>query len=170
MPWLREEQQRLARQIGAVETTINKLNAKVQLMAEEAFDGFDHTEYKDEVEQRWGTQAYAVSDTWWRGKSAQEKSEWQAHQKQLAADWENASTRGVDPASAEAQALAVRHFDWLGSIPGTPGSEAGGPTKDYFTGLGDTYVADSRFAKNYGGLAGAEFVRDAMRAYAELNL
>lgn len=170
LDWLRQEQQRLARQIGAVETTINKLNAKEQLMAEESLDGFDHTQYKDEVEQRWGARAYAASDAWWRGKSQQEKAEWQANQKQLAADWADAGARGVDPASAEAQALAARHFDWLGSIPGTPGSEADGPTKDYFTGLADLYVADPRFAKNYGGLAGAKFVRDAMRAYAEVNL
>jgi len=31
-------------------------------------------------------------------------------------------------------------------------------------------VADERFAANYGGQAGAEFVRDAMTAYAERNL
>jgi len=31
-------------------------------MAEEAFDGFDHTVYKEEVEQRWGADAYARSD------------------------------------------------------------------------------------------------------------
>ena len=173
---LREEQQRLARQVRAVETTINKMNAKEQLMAEESLDGFDHTQYRQEVEQRWGAQAYAASDAWWRSKSAQEKSEWQAIQKQLASEWADAAARGVDPASAEAQALAARHFDWLGGIPSTPstsrasGTEAGGPTKDYFASLGDMYVADPRFAKNYGGQAGAEFVRDAMRAYAELNL
>ena len=28
-------------------------------MAEDMFDGFDHTQYKDEVEERWGKDAYA---------------------------------------------------------------------------------------------------------------
>ena len=32
------------------------------------------------------------------------------------------------------------------------------------------YVADERFAKNYGGTDGATFVRDAMRVFAEANL
>jgi hypothetical protein len=32
------------------------------------------------------------------------------------------------------------------------------------------YVADERFAVNYGGIAGATFVRDAMRIYADRNL
>jgi hypothetical protein len=32
------------------------------------------------------------------------------------------------------------------------------------------YVADDRFAANYGGTAGAEFVRDTLRSYADRNL
>jgi MerR family transcriptional regulator, thiopeptide resistance regulator len=32
------------------------------------------------------------------------------------------------------------------------------------------YVADERFAKNYGGVEGATFVRDSMKEYAERNL
>jgi hypothetical protein len=32
------------------------------------------------------------------------------------------------------------------------------------------YVADERFGVNYGGTSGAEFVRDALRVYAEANL
>jgi hypothetical protein len=32
------------------------------------------------------------------------------------------------------------------------------------------YVADPRFGKNYGGVEGATFVRDALRAYADANL
>jgi hypothetical protein len=32
------------------------------------------------------------------------------------------------------------------------------------------YVADPRFAKNYGGTDGAGFVRDALKIYAEENL
>ena len=44
------------------------------------------------------------------------------------------------------------------------------PSKDYYVGLAEMYVADPRFAKNYGGEAGATFVRDAMLAYAAANL
>jgi hypothetical protein len=32
------------------------------------------------------------------------------------------------------------------------------------------YVADDRFGANYGGVAGASFVRDALAVYAERNL
>jgi DNA-binding transcriptional MerR regulator len=170
LAWLRQEQQRLLRQIAAVETTIGSLKGGEEIMAEDMLDGFDHTQYKDEVEERWGKDAYAKSDAWWRGLSSQQRKEHQDAQRALAADWIEAADRGIDPAGDEAQALAKRQFDWLGGIPGTPGSEQGGPTKAYFIGLGDMYVADPRFAVNYGGQAGAEFVRDAMRAYAEQNL
>jgi len=169
LQWLQQEKDRLDRQIASVEITIRKMEGGEQLMAEEMFDGFDHVQYKDEVEERWGKDAYATSDSWWRGMSAEEKAQWMSRQKQLATDWSEAARAGLDPSGAEAQALAARHAEWLGSIPGTP-RNGSAPTKEYFVGLGEMYVADDRFAANYGGTAGAEFVRDAMRVYAEENL
>jgi DNA-binding transcriptional MerR regulator len=170
LDWLRQEQQRLARQIRSVENTINTLDGDEQLMAEKMFDGFDHTQYREEVEQRWGKEADGQSDTWWRSMSAAEKGVWQQRQQALSADWQAAALRGVDPASDEAQALAQRQFDWLRGIPGTPGGGADAPPRAYFVGLAEMYVADERFAANYGGVSGAEFVRDAMLVFAERNL
>lgn len=40
----------------------------------------------------------------------------------------------------------------------------------YLTGLGEMYAVDPRFGANYGGQAGAEFVRGAMAVYAKRNL
>lgn len=168
--WLREEQRRLGRQIASVESTITALEGGETPMAENMFDGFDHTQYKAEVEERWGTDAYARSDAWWRGLSADAKDAFQREVMRLSADWADAATRGIDPAGDEAQALAQRHFAWLRGIPGTPGGGGSGPTKEYFVGLGEMYVADPRFGANYGGQHGAEFVRDAMRVYADRNL
>ena len=169
LEWLQQERERLARQISSVETTILTMEGGEQLMAENMFDGFDHTQYKDEVEQRWGSDAYAKSDAWWTSMSAAEKKEWKARVEALGRDWIAAAESGTAPDSDEAQALAQRQFDWLAGIPGTP-QENGGPTREYFVGLGEMYVADERFAKNYGGAAGASFVRDAMKEYADRNL
>ena len=168
--WLQQEHERLARQIASVERTIGALEGGERLMADNMFDGFDHTQYKDEVEERWGKDAYAKSDAWWRSLSADEKAAWQQRVSQLGADWISAHERGIDPAGEEAQALAQRQFEWLRGIPGTPGGGGEGPSKEYFLGLAEMYVADERFGANYGGQAGAEFVRDAMTAYAERNL
>ena len=52
LAWLRQEQERLARQIATVQSTITALRGGERLMAENMFDGFDHTQYKEEVEQR----------------------------------------------------------------------------------------------------------------------
>jgi DNA-binding transcriptional MerR regulator len=170
LEWLQSERDRLGRQIASVRATIETMEGGGQLMAENMFDGFDHTQHKAEVEERWGADAYAAGDRWWRSMSADEKAAWQARVKALSADWQEAASRGLDPAGAEAQALAQRQYDWLAGVPGTPGHSAGGPTKEYFVGLGEMYVADDRFAANYGGTAGATFVRDALAAYAAEHL
>lgn len=139
-------------------------------MAEKMFDGFDHTQYKDEVQERWGKDAYAKSDSWWRSMTADDKSAWQQRSADLGADWIAAAERGIDPAGDEAQAIARRHVEWLTGIPGTPAAAPGGDVKGYVIGLGEMYVADPRFGANYGGVQGAEFVRDALKVYAEANL
>lgn len=171
---LREEQTRLARQIASVESTITALRGGENLMAENMFDGFDHTQYKEEVEDRWGKKAYADSDRWWRGMTDAERADWQQRVSDLGRDWIAAAESGIDPASAEAQDVARRHVEWLTGIPGTPAAVPGGDVKAYVIGLGEMYVADPRFGANYatssGGTHGAEFVRDALRVYAEGNL
>lgn len=167
---LRAEVGRLSRQIASVERTITALEQGDTIMAEEMLDGFDHTQYKDEVTERWGADAYARSDAWWRGLGEDGQREFTERTKQLSDDWTAAATSGMDATSHEAQDLAARHARWLGSIPGTPGSERGRPSKEYVVGLAEMYVADPRFAKNYGGTQGATFVRDALVAYAEREL
>lgn len=171
---LREEQTRLARQIASVESTITALRGGENLMAENMFDGFDHTRYREEVEDRWGKKAYADSDRWWRGMTDAERADWQQRVSDLGRDWIAAAESGIDPSSAEAQDVARRHVEWLTGIPGTPAAVAGGDVKAYVIGLGEMYVADPRFGANYatssGGTHGAEFVRDALRVYAEGNL
>ena len=163
---LRHEQERLSRQIAAVENTIEKLKGGREMEMDTMFDGFDHTVHREEVESRWGADAYRRGDEWWRNMSTADRAAWQDRTANLARDWADAAERGVDADSDEARALAQRHVEWLGSIPGTP---RGPSLAEYVTGLGDMYVADPRFAANYatsaGGSAGAEFVRDALRRF-----
>lgn len=170
LAWLRQEQDRLARQIASVRSTITALKGGERLMAENMFDGFDHTQYKDEVEQRWGEKAYADSDRWWRSLSADDKAAWQRRVAELSRDWTAAADAG-EPADGEAaQRLARRHVEWLTAVPGTPAATADGDVRGYVLGLADMYVADPRFAANYGGEQGATFVRDALRVYAQRDL
>lgn len=170
LEWLGREQHRLALQAESVRQTIETVKAGGQLMAEKMFEGFDHTEYKEEVEQRWGQDAYATSDSWWRGMAATEKREWKSRAEDLGGDWTAAAGAGVAADGPEAKALAGRHVAWLKTIPGTPAAESGGDIRGYVTGLADMYVQDPRFAANYGGLEGARFVRAALLSFAEKYL
>ena len=164
------EQQRLARQAASVRRTLTARQGGDRLMAEEMFDGFDHTQYREEVEERWGEQAFARSDRWYRNLSDEERAAWAGRSQDLARDWADAAARGTDPVSQEAQELARRHVEWLGSVPGTPG-HGSAPVKGYVVGLADMYVADERFARTYGSDgAGARLVRDALHAYADRHL
>lgn len=174
LEWLRQEQDRLARQIASVQQTIEAVKEGEGIMAEKMFDGFDHTRYRQEVEERWGKDAYAAGDTWWRQMGPAEKDDWKQRSRQLGADWTEAASSGAAPDGVEAQELARRHVEWLTAMPGTPAAGQGaGSERDirgYVTGLGEMYAADPRFAANYGGAAGAAFVRDALRIYAEMHL
>lgn len=162
---LRTEQRRLATQIAAVERTIGALtntSKEHSIMTENMFEGFDHTQHRDEVERRWGADAYAASDRWWRELGEEGQKEMQDRVQQLNAAWVAASASGDEPTSPEAQQLAASHIAWLRSVPGIPADFEG-----YVRGLADIYVQDERFAANYGGVAGAEFVRAALLTYLD---
>lgn len=157
---LEQERQRIGRQIASVRTTLRKLKGGERLMAEEVFDGFDHTQYEEEVTRRWGADAYRRGDQWWSSLSAAEKKAHQQEQLDIAAAFGTAREAGLAPDSAEVQAITRRLHEWL--RPAVSSVSAG-----YFAGLGQLYVDDPRY-----GVEGAtaEFVRDAMKIYAERNL
>lgn len=165
LQWLRRERERIDRRIASVTTTIAKLERKEPLMPDESLDGFDHTRYREEVEQRWGADAYARSDRWWRELGDDGRAAFQAEAAAIQQGFADARASALAPDADEAQAVTARHWAWVrAGWGGTP------PGADAYLGLGDMYVADPRFAKHYGGQEGAEFVRDAMRVYAEREL
>jgi hypothetical protein len=91
----------------------------------------------------------------------------QDRSQQLIADWTAAAGRGLAPDSEDAQDLAQRHVQWLGTVPGTGPT---GPGKEYVLGLGEMYVSDPRFAATYGGEEKASFVREALKVFADRHL
>lgn len=166
LAWLQQERDRLAQQIASLESTLQMIgtNGEEHLMAEDMFKGFDHTQYKDEVIERWGRDAYASGDRWWRSLTDAEKRGFQQQQLDIATDFGKAMLAGQDPTSDEVQAITQRQFEWL--------SITTNPTRQYFIGLGEMYVNDPRFTANYDthGVGTAEFIRDAMKVYAERHL
>lgn len=158
---LRKQADRVARQIASVTRTINSIENEEKLMAEDMFDGFDNTQYRDEVEQRWGQRAWADGQRWWSGLDGDDKQAFMAEHQQIAEAWAKARAQGSAPDSDEVQLIAGRHAAWIAA-----GWQGRQPSAEALRGLADMYVADERFAANYGGVEGAGFVRDGLYAYA----
>ncbi|GGP78279.1 MULTISPECIES: MerR family transcriptional regulator [Streptomyces] len=161
---LEQEQTRIGRQIASVRTTLHKTQEGMELMAAEVFDGFDHTAHEQEVTERWGRDAYEEGDRWWRSLGEGEKKAFQDEHEAIARDWGRAREAGLAADGPEAQELARRHCAWL--------SSAKEPSRSYVIGLGEMYVADPRFGRNYDrhGDGTAAFVRDALTVYARHRL
>lgn len=164
---LERERRRIGRQIESVRTTLRKTEEGEELMAAEVFDGFDHTKYEQEVTERWGEEAYQRGDRWWRGLGEAGRKAHLDEGGAISTGLAEAAAAGRDPGDAQVQALVARHYDWV--VAGWQGKR---PTAEQFTGLGEMYVRDERFTATYDrlGAGTAEFVRDAMKVYAERNL
>ncbi|MEF9884279.1 MerR family transcriptional regulator [Streptomyces sp. P9-A4] len=161
---LEQERERLGRRIASVRTTLHKTENGEELMADEVFDGFDHTAYEEEVTERWGRDAYAKGDRWWRSLDAARKKAFMDEQAGIARDFGRALKDGLPAGGDEVQAIARRQVAWL--------SATTDPSKEYVIGLGRMYVDDPRFTATYDrhGEGTAVLVRDALEIYAERNL
>lgn len=167
LTWLERERERIGRQIESVKTTLHKMEGGEQVMASEAFDGFDHTQYRDEVIKRWGREAYEQGDRWWKSMSDADKQAFQREQVDIAKDFAEALKAGRSADSDEVQAITQRQYEWI-----AVGRQGNRPGAAQFAGLGQMYVDDPRFTASYDrhGEGTAAFIRDAMKAYAERNL
>ncbi|MFB7412454.1 MerR family transcriptional regulator [Streptomyces sp. NPDC056202] len=161
---LEQERERIGRQIASVRTTLHKTENGEELMADEVFDGFDHTVYEQEVTERWGRDAYESGDRWWRSLTDAQKKAFMAEQAGIARDFAQALGDGLAAGSDAVQEIARRQVAWL--------SATTTPSKEYVIGLGRMYVDDPRFTANYDqhGEGTAVLVRDALEIYAERNL
>ena len=151
--------------ILAVDRAIDALEKGEDMNDTELFEGFeefDHAQYAEEVEERWGgTDAYRQSV---RRTKSYDKADWasvQAEADDIMTRFAALMESGADPESAEARALAEEHRRHIGlrfyDCP--PAMHAG---------LADMYEADARFGEYFEtyaeGLTG--FVATAIRANA----
>jgi DNA-binding transcriptional MerR regulator len=165
---LRKERDAIDRRLVIIDQTITALENGTTMNAHEALENINE-QYKEEVTDRCGADAYKQGDNWWKSLSEGERQEFHNRVRSLNSDWIAAWEAGVSPESDNAQALAQRHIEWLCGIPGTPAYSASAvrgefteQVAQYVEGLANMYPADPRFAANYGGEAGAQFVRDAL--------
>ncbi|GGA55165.1 MerR family transcriptional regulator [Pseudoclavibacter endophyticus] len=164
--WLEAERDRLGRQLVAVRSTLTALESEEEITMNDMLDGFDHSQYEHEVAERWGADAAKRGSDWWAAQSPDERAAFAREVEALNRAWGDLHAAGADPAGLDARAVAERHVAWLGRVPATPrGHASGEASHEYVLGLADMYVADERFAANYGGTEGAAFVREALRVH-----
>lgn len=125
---------------------------------------FHHDEHRGEVVERWGTKAWSQSSSWWKQLDAIGRDAFLAEGVALKVEYLEARDASLAVTDSVVVALVLRHRTWI--TQGWGGIE---PTADQFIGLGNMYVADERFARHYGGVDGASYVRDAIVAWVSAS-
>jgi len=166
--WLLAERDRLDRLAATVTRTIEELEGGIEMPIERMFEGFAPGSEKAErlareAAERWGDTAresHEKTEKW-------SKEKWDAVNAQGAAATEKLAelAKAGVPADDERVLDAVGgHYRWLLNH-WTPNAES-------YAGLGRLYVEDERFRQQYEAVhpGFAEYLRDAMAAYADARL
>jgi DNA-binding transcriptional MerR regulator len=169
--WLQAERHRLGQLVETVTNTIESLEKGGTMAPEKMFEGFDPKQfggfdpeqYFDEARENWGDsvdESISRVQGWTADDWAGYKDEAAAVTNRLAELFD----AGV-PADDSRVLDAVDGHYRLTSRFWTPNRES-------YTGLGQMYVDDPRFAKNYEDVRDGltTYLRDAMTAYADARL
>ena len=129
------------------------------------FEGFDPSEYEDEVRERWGdTEAYKVSARRARGYGESEWTEIRRESSEIVSELVAAMRAGSPADGAVARGMAERHREHISRwfYPCSP---------QMHRGLAEMYVADERFTRTYEREAPglAVYFHDAIVASADAS-
>lgn len=168
--WLLAERDRFERLARTVTRTIEELeggenvNAKSMDHWFEGFDSAKQEELTEEARQRWGAEHVDAANAKVKDKSRQwweaEGRKW-ADQLSALVDLIDA---GHQPGDTEVLDVLDGHYQWVRGM--------WTPDRQSYTGLGELYASDPRFREKFDRTDPrlAEFMRDAMAAYAQARL
>jgi hypothetical protein len=123
---------------------------------------FSHDDHRGEVVERWGKDAWNQSSWWWKQLDAIGREAFLAEGVALRVEYLGAKDATLAVTDSTVVDLVLRHRKWI--TQGWGGVE---PTAEQFIGLANMYVTDERFARHYGGIDGASYVRDAIVAWVD---
>lgn len=157
---LLDKMKQLEDKITTITKSIQHSKGEIVMTNNDKFKGFDfsHNPYEQEARERWGDEAVDKANE----KAAQMTDFDKDRFNQIFIDL--AEIRHLPADSEQAQAQIHDWYVYLNSMGHHYSLEA-------FKGLGEMYVADTRFTKNIDqfGEGLAQFMRDAMVVYAENN-
>ena len=159
---VRAEIARLGGLAVAVEEAIDAELAGTRLEETKMFDGFDASQYEDEVRERWGhTEAYRESARRTQGYGQPEWDEIRREGVEIVDELAGLMRAGEPATGDAARALAERHREYLSRwfYPCSPPMHRG---------LAEMYVTDERFKRSYERQAEglATYFHDAIVANA----
>jgi DNA-binding transcriptional MerR regulator len=168
--WLLAERDRYERLVRTVSRTIEELEGGENVNAKSMdhwFEGFDtakQEELQEEARQRWGAEHVDAANAEVGGRS----QEWWQREGRTWADQLTTLVALIDaghqPGDPEVMDVLDGHHRWISGM--------WTPDRESYTGLGELYAGDPRFRANFDRTDPrlAEFLRDAMAAYAQARL
>lgn len=154
---------RLAELEKTIGATIRNVKKGKSMDSSKLFAGFDQDpidQYKQEVQERWGqTEPYKQSTERMKHWTKADYARVEQDSHELTASFAQLMERGA--ADPQVQKLVARHHKHIEQFYDCP--------YEMYRALGQTYVDDPRFAKNYDSLKPglAQFVRDAIAYYCD---
>jgi len=159
---LQSKASRLNTLMNTLDQTIALVKGEGSMSDNELFEGFDESQYEEEVRDRWGDNPkYAESQVKWSSYSAEQKEAIKAEGGRLTVRMvsENPEASPDDP---DVQAAIGEYYAYLNQYFYTCDI-------NFLRGLSDGWVEDSRFASNYERIreGGAAFVREAVHIFCD---
>lgn len=161
---LEKKVKRLMTLIKTIDTTLDALKGEKIMAEKEYFNGFDESQYEDEVKERWGeTKKYKESRKMWASYSKEQKEAIKAEGKRITTRMVGADANAA-PDSSDVQAAISDYHAYLNKYFYTCDTE-------FLRGLADMWVEDARFAVNYERIreGGADFVRKAAHIFCDTH-
>ncbi|GAA0625800.1 MerR family transcriptional regulator [Kutzneria viridogrisea] len=170
--WLLREQERYARLAATVSETISQLEGGNEMAADRLFEGFDvdserQKEYEAYLRARFGEGVQEHLD-----ESKGRMRDWSDQQKsEFLAEWPAILRRVAELAEAGVAVTEERALDVLAGHYAFV-CKAWTPNKHSYRGLGEMYADTEEFRSQIEAVRPglAEYLRDAMAAYAEARL
>ncbi|MGB2895083.1 MAG: MerR family transcriptional regulator [Anaerolineales bacterium] len=168
---LEDHRSALETKVHRLETLIDTLNQTIAsekgegiMSDEEIFEGFDESQYEDEVRERWGdSPRFAESQAKWSNYSEEQKEAIKAEGGRLAVRMVSENP-DASPDDMDVQAAIGEYHAYLNKYFYTCDI-------NFLRGLADNWVQDPRFAINYERIreGGAAFLREAVIIFCDRN-
>jgi DNA-binding transcriptional MerR regulator len=161
---LQSRVKRLNTLIDTIDQTIANIKGKWIMTENDYFEGFDETQYEDEVKERWGnTPQYAESQKKWGSYSREQKEAIKKEGGEITLRMVSKNPN-ASPDDPEVQAAIRDYHAYINRYFYSCDLA-------FLRDLADMWVQDPRFAVNYERIrdGGAVFVRDAVHIFCDNN-